>query len=508
MVPTRIPDEAAPGPTTDMREVLGTILRRWWLVIVVAVIVTLLAGAYSYSRTPVFTSQAEILVRPTLTNALEPDSSDQVNLQTELRIATSGAVAALARQRLGTAESPESILDHLSVTVPTDAQILEIAFSAFYPTEARLGAQAFADAYLAFKNDQALETIRTRTAELTNEIRDLDTQIDELAAQIAVEGKSSQGLLQKREELETTRLALRSQLAAVNILSTDPGQVIQPAQRPSSPSFPKHRLDLIVGAFIGLLAGAGIAFATERRRERAESSAWLEPIIEAPIVGMIPDLPWAHVASDGPVTTTHPRSAAAEAIRTLRTNLMVRDDPPIGSLLITSTWVGEGKTTIASNLAAAMAQLGRDVVLVSSDLRTPDRGSFFGVENSTGLMQVLAGDISLEDALQEPFDHVAVLPSGATAPVLEPVELLQSEGMSDVLERCAKLGFVIVDGAPILRVADSLVLSTMVDGVLFVANARHGRRDGIVQARYLLHRVEANLVGGVINRVRAVRSRP
>ena len=75
MVPTRIPDEAAPGPTTDMREVLGTSLRRWWLVIVVAVIVTLLAGAYSYSRTPVFTSQAEILVRPTLTNALEPDTS-------------------------------------------------------------------------------------------------------------------------------------------------------------------------------------------------------------------------------------------------------------------------------------------------------------------------------------------------------------------------------------------------------------------------------------------------
>src|SRR5215211_6046649 len=200
MVPTRIPDEAAPGPTTDLREVLSTISRRLWLVILVAVIVTLLAGAYSYSRTPVFTSEAEILVRPTLTNALEPDSSDQVNLQTELRIATSGAVAALARQRLGTAESPESILDHLSVTVPTDAQILEIAFSAFDPAEARLGAQAFADAYLAFKNDQALEAIRTRTVELTDEIRDLDTQIDELAAQIAVEGRSSQGLLQKREE--------------------------------------------------------------------------------------------------------------------------------------------------------------------------------------------------------------------------------------------------------------------------------------------------------------------
>jgi capsular exopolysaccharide synthesis family protein len=187
---------------------------------------------------------------------------------------------------------------------------------------------------------------------------------------------------------------------------------------------------------------------------------------------------------------------------------MVRDDPPIASLLITSTWVGEGKTTIASNLAAAMAQLGRDVVLVSSDLRTPDRGSFFGVENSTGLIQVLAGDISLEDALQEPFDHVAVLPSGATARVLEPVELLQSEAMSDVLERCAKLGFVIVDGAPVLTVADSLVLSTMVDGVLFVTNARHGRRDGIAQARYLLHQVDANLVGGVINRVRAARSHP
>lgn len=504
MVLGHTPDGTSGEPTTDVRDLLSALARRWWLVVVVVANLTLIAAAYSYTRTPVYTSQAEILVRPTLTNSVEPDTSNQVNLPTEQRIASSASVAELARDRLGTTQTVAWLLDRVSVTVPEDAQVLQISFSAFSPGQARAGAQAFADAYLAFKSSEALDVINARRDKLEKEIEALDVEIGQLDTELAGAAPGStqeQTLRQEHDDALTTKLGLRSQLASLSTLSTDPGLVIQRAETPASPSSPRHRLDLILGAFIGLLVGCVLAFAVERRRERTESTAWLEELVDAPVVGMIPDMESSRRPMEEPVTMSHPRSGPAEAVRTLRTNLLAGNEPPIGSILVTSAWPREGKTTVAANLAVAIAQLGRDVVLVSADLREPRRHTFFGGSNSPGVTDVLAGDVALEDALQEPFPHLAVLPSGAVEPVLDPVELLQSDSMADIIARAEKRGLVIVDGAPVLTVADSLVLSTMVDAVLFVANSRHGRRATIAQARYLLRQVDANVAGGVLNRV-------
>jgi tyrosine-protein kinase len=506
MVVSITPDGTSGEPTTEVRDLFTALAQWWWLVLAVVLSVMLIAATYSYTRTPVYTSTAEVLVRPTLTNSIGPDTTDQVNLSTEQRIASSAAVADLAQKNLGTTQPVSWLLDHLTVSVPEDAQILEIAFSAFDPEQASEGAQAFADAYLAFKTDQAATAISERSAGLTEEMDSIDRDIEDLDAQLAAAAPGSaeaNQIEQKQKDAETTRLGLRGQLATVNTLSTDPGQVIQPAPTPTEPSSPRHRLDLILGAFIGLLIGCMLAFALERRRERSEDTAWLEQLVDAPVIGMIPDMPNPHEPMENAVTMSQPQSRPAEAVRTLRTNVLAAngEESALGSILVTSAWPREGKTTVAASLAVSMAQLGRDVVLVSADLRETRSGTFFGGSNSPGLTDVLAGRVELEDALQQAFPHLAVLPSGAVDAILEPVELLQSETMAETIARAEKRGLVIIDGAPVMTVADSLVLSTMVDGVLFVANSRFGRRSTIVQARYLLRQVDANVTGCVLNRV-------
>ena len=503
---TRNADEVAADGTIDLREFLATMARRKWLVLGVAMVVTALTALYSYSRTPIYTSKADVLVRPILTNPLESYQPERINLQTEMRIATSASVANVA---LGLLESPgtlEALMSNVSVTAPEDAQILEISYSAFDAREAQLRAQAFADAYLDFKADQAIASIAARTSALQTEIDKLDEEISGLNARIADDEYGTADrtdLVEERSAVESTRLALRNQLATVSTLSSDPGQVIQPARFPSSPSRPKHRLDLLLGALIGLITGMGLAYARERRQERSESTAWLEQILDAPVLGMIPRLPPGRRHSRRPVTVDEPKSHAAEAVRTLRTNLLaVAGRPPIKTLLVTSAWPGEGKTTVATNLSAAIAQLGRDVLLISADLRSPHVHSFFGLGNEQGLGQVLTGEVTLEDALRgSTVPHLRFLPSGPVAEIAEPVELLQSDKMLDVIARCAENDLVIIDGSPILAVADSLVIATMVDAVLFVASARNERRATIAQSRYLLRQVHANVVGGVLNRV-------
>ncbi|TMK44439.1 MAG: CpsD/CapB family tyrosine-protein kinase, partial [Actinobacteria bacterium] len=174
--------------------------------------------------------------------------------------------------------------------------------------------------------------------------------------------------------------------------------------------------------------------------------------------------------------------------------------PPVKTVLVTSAQTGEGKTTTAANLATTLALLGKRVTLISADLRYPRVHKFFDVPNDAGLSQVLSGDIGLAEALHSTqIPHLQVLPSGPVTSVMEPVELLQSDRMSDVLAQCGGAEFVLIDGPPVLAVADSLALAEMVDGVLVVVNARKGKRALVIQARYQLRQVGGRLIGGVLN---------
>lgn len=202
------------------------------------------------------------------------------------------------------------------------------------------------------------------------------------------------------------------------------------------------------------------------------------------------------------VTRDDPKSPAAEAFRTLRTNLQFAAlDRPLRTVLITSAGPGEGKTTVAANLGVAMAQSGSKVIVLGADLRKPSVHQILGVRNTIGLTNVLTGAVSWEDALQSTdVEGLYVLPAGPVPP--NPAELLASGRMHELLNQLQNAcDMVIIDAPPAIAVTDAGVLSRWADGVLLVVSLGITPRDVAKAAKEQLIQVGARILGLVVNRM-------
>ena len=505
---TNAPRELHPVPsegTVDIREFMSKVGRHKWLILLVAASVTLLVAIYSYSRPSVYESTAQFLVRPTLVQPLQSNPFDTVSMPTEMQLVTSAQVADIARQTIGGNLTLQDALDGVSVTNPANTQILDISYSAHSPAEAQQGAQAFAGAYQTYKHDQAIDTIKTSSDTIRAQITTLDGEIAELNGRIAAstDPVDQQSLTEQRNSLDTVRLSQQNLLASTATLSSDPGQVVEDALRPTSPVSPKHKLDLALGLLLGLIAGVVLASLRDQARDRIQGPPLVARSLDAPILGSIPRTHRLLVGTAHLASVDEPHGQAAEAYRTLRTNLLaVCRESKAKTILITSARQGEGKTSTAANLAVALAQAGRSVVLISADLRNPRVHAVFGIGNEQGLGQVLDGTLPLGEAIVETdLPDLRILPSGPVDAVDEPVELLQSDRMGEVLQECCRSDFVIIDGPPIFPVADSLVLADLVDGVLFVTDAQSSTQASVAQSRRQIHQVGGRILGGILNRV-------
>ncbi|HEX5902339.1 MAG TPA: polysaccharide biosynthesis tyrosine autokinase [Actinomycetota bacterium] len=507
-------------PTVTLHDVMTTLRRQRWSVLGVTLVVTMLAAAYSLTRTPTYTSTAEVLARSTLTSPF--DSNSDVNLQTESRVVTSTAVAEIARTLLDSSASPEQLLDRVSVTVPPGAEVMEVTFSDTDPASARAGAEAFAEAYLRFRSQQATETVARFATSLQTQIGDLDEQIavqNRAAGELDPNSRGWREAMRELNSLEAMRISLQQQLATATTVSVDPGQVIQNAELPSSPSSPRHGFDIAMGLFLGLVLGVVVALARDRYRDRITDADALEQSIGVPVLGLVPRLRASRRRPVRLIALTEPTSGAAEAYRALRTNLLAvgsrsfSSHRPLTTILVTSAEMAEGKTTTAANLAVCLALAGKEVVLIDADMRYPSIHALFDMPNDEGLAQVLAGELSVADSVRiSEIPHLKVLTSGAVSrrearvageegaiTLLNPAELLQSGAMLEVLTYCRDAEFVLIDSPPVLGVADSLPLASMVDGIIIVADASKGTAASVGAAAYQLNQAGGHLVGGVLN---------
>jgi capsular exopolysaccharide synthesis family protein len=203
---------------------------------------------------------------------------------------------------------------------------------------------------------------------------------------------------------------------------------------------------------------------------------------------------------DSIVTLSDPTSPAAEAYRTLRINLEFAGvDEPLHTLLVTSSGPGEGKSTSLANLAVAMSDGERPIILVDADLRRPSQHQLFGLPNEQGLSDMFRN----EDTFNHPPLHqipnttLKVLTSGPLPPI--PSQLLAARKMDEVIARLAQEAEVILfDAPPVVAVTDASLLASKVDGVLLVVKAGNTRRDHVRAAKSRLEKVNANLVGAVL----------
>lgn len=280
--------------------------------------------------------------------------------------------------------------------------------------------------------------------------------------------------------------------------------VIHPATVPSVPIKPSKLTNIGLGLILGLLAGVGLVILRDVLDNTVKGPADFEPL-GVPVLGYVP---FDKRTSKVPIAFRgDAHSTRSEAYRQLRTNLQfVNIDNAPRIIAITSAIPGEGKTTTALNLAAALAEGGFRVCLVEADLRRPTIAQSLGLVGDVGLTTVLIGQAPVETVLQNAGSNLAVLTSGPVPP--NPSELLISAQARTIIEEIAeKVDYTIIDTAPLLPVADGAEVAALADATLVVHRAAKSTREQAERSIEALAKVGVKPVGVVLNMITRGRGR-
>lgn len=207
------------------------------------------------------------------------------------------------------------------------------------------------------------------------------------------------------------------------------------------------------------------------------------------------------------IVEKEPKSIAAESYRTLRTNIQYSSfDKEYRVIVVTSSEPGEGKSTTSGNLALCMAQGDKKVILIDCDLRKPSLHKKFKVSNLVGLSDVIIGKSDLATAMHRYNKNLVLLTSGKIPP--NPSEMLSSKAMENLLESLKdNFDYIILDTPPVQAVTDSQILSTKSDGTILVVRAEKTKKDSVENAVNLLKKVNANIIGTVLNGIDVSRNK-
>jgi succinoglycan biosynthesis transport protein ExoP len=312
------------------------------------------------------------------------------------------------------------------------------------------------------------------------------------------------GLLQRMKEA-----GVSAGITASNI------QIVDQAEFPVKPYKPNKPLNLLLAAVVGLFLGIGLAFFFEYLDNTVKTTEDVEQFIRLPSFGMVPQISYERRkrlerGASSPVeliTHGHPKSMLSEAYRSIRTSILLSfSEKPPKRILITSPNPEEGKTTTAINTAIALSQTGAQVLILDTDMRKPRIHKIFNEENGVGLSNFLSGHAELESIIKKTeIPNLYYIPSGPIPP--NPSELIGSnlfKGMMDSLGE--KFNHIIFDSPPVLGFADSIILSTSVDGIILVVLGGKTPRETLQRAKEVLYQVNAKILGVVINRVDIRRS--
>jgi polysaccharide biosynthesis transport protein len=369
------------------------------------------------------------------------------NLANEKAIAASGAVLDTAAQSLRI--TADTLSADLAVSSPASTNLLSIACTMPEPAAAQHCANAVAQAYTNFRNDAGSPT----------SVRAHD------AFSIAI---------------------------------------VTPAQLPSTPAGTGRSVLLSVGAVLGLALGIGTVFVLDRFDDRVRDGADMQRCLNAPVLTTVPRV--RRSAGPASVFATAPLSAAAEAYRHLRVRLdsLISSADSLGKVvLVTGAQAGEGRTCVASNLAAALAHSGANVLLVDADLRHPSLSRVFHTSERRGLIDLLADRASLSDVIVPTgLPGLGLVTVGAAAD-RRSAEMFEAGRLTRVFaEMMASADVVVVDSAPALTVSDSIALTRVSQIVVVVANVRRTHRAAVEAAAGEIREAGSGMTFGVITGAR------
>ena len=271
------------------------------------------------------------------------------------------------------------------------------------------------------------------------------------------------------------------------------------AEIPGAPFMPNPRRDWIMALLLGAGVAVALAFGAEYLDDTVKTPDDITRRLKLPLLGLVPAVP----GKDGPLLTGAVPHDFGEAFRSLRTSLVFTSGSESARVIgVTSTQPLEGKTTIACNLAAALALGGARVLLIDADMRRPGLHRAMSLQNAVGLSHLLVGQARVRDAVQRTSEpNLFVITAGRTPP--NPSELLSAERMKAFLQnlQSGPFDWVILDTPPVLAVTDAVILASAVSGVVFVIGSEMTRRVHAERALETLRTSRPNVVGAVLNRV-------
>ena len=348
--------EPTPSGSVELRDYLAVFRRQLVLIIAITLLGGAAAAAYTFRRTPVYESTASVLVRAITTNAFDPSQrvDQQLNMFNQRQLAMSEPVAAFAAKTLRTTATPAELLEHVKVDVPANSQILRIRYRDTVPLTAQKGADAFARAYLAFREADARAQAKASQTTIQKDVTRLNKQVAEAEKVISnpsSDASDRQAATARIQSLNTRLQPLNVQLNGFLSLDFTPGTVIAAADLPATSTSPNNRLDIGIGLLVGLFLGVVLAFVRDRTDDRLRGREDLAERLDRPVLATIPPLSkrvrqegtlrWKRRSRNSLVTLEQPNSPAAESYRTLRTRMArLASQLDINSVMVVSAGVG------------------------------------------------------------------------------------------------------------------------------------------------------------------------
>jgi len=496
----------------DLRRILALLLRWWWLMILVPCLFGAAALLLSLRTTPVYEAATTLLVN----EAPVAKSIDYTSILTSERLArtyaellTKKPVMEAVIERMELEMGVNDLLEVVKVQLVRDTQLIELKVEHTNPVLAADIANGIVEVFSEQNIELQISRFATSKQNLQAQLKELEAQMQQATEKLEDLGDSPEDLASRQalevslaQTRETYNYILQSyeQIRVAEASSTSNLVQVEPASPPERPVRPRLMLNTVLAALIGLVLALVFIFLTELIDDSLKTPEEVTRHLGLPILGLIA----SHTTEDGqPVVLSQPRSPVAEAFRSLRTNIEFTSvDRPLTSLMITSASPSEGKSTVTVNLAAVLAQGGRQVLVIDADLRRPQIHQKLDLPNRLGLTSLFVQPVLAVKAIIQNTSSAGLFAITAGDQPPNPAELLGSEKMGEILEDVRRrVDLAVIDSPPVNAVTDAVVLAPRVDGVLLVIKPGETRLAFVKQAVDQLQRSGARLLGVVLNEV-------
>ena len=478
--------------------------RRLWVIVLALILVPGLALAITATQEKRYTATASLLLRDVgpeqdvvgneaLARLVDPERAAATNTE----LLALDVVAERTAEALGPARSAGEIASAVEVQAEAESNLRSVTATDTDPELAANLANAYAREYIAFRRETDRDSVVAVQRRLERQIEVLEETTERLA------GRESEAAIRERRLAARQVRQFRAQVAELETLASlqsGNAELVQDAKVPGSPSSPKPLRALGIGVVVGLLLGVGLAMLFDVLDRRLREPGDVEDVLKGPVLA---GLPYSSSIRKSGV----PDVGELESFRMLHANLKhFHPGREVRTVLVTSAAPGEGKSTVAWNLARAAADAGERVLLIEAELRHGTFGHRFDMDRKEGLTQILTGEVAAPDAICE----VALESRGRSPTTMDvifagelppnPRGLLDSPAMRSLIDDAPpEYAMVVIDAPPLAVVSDAIPLVAQVDGVIVVARLGVSTVQAGRHLREQLDQLEATTLGVVIN---------